>query len=309
MHVLVTGGAGFIGSHFIKRFAGGAYPGISKISVIDNLTYAGNIGNLDIAILSQNISFIKGDICDSKLLSKSFVDIDAIINFAAESHVDRSIHDSTDFIKTNVMGVQVLLEYARKNKIQKFIQVSTDEVYGSIDKGSWSESENLNPRSPYAASKAAADLLVNSYFVTYNLNTCITRASNTYGRNQYPEKLIPFSVKLLNNGKNITLYGDGQNSREWLHVDDHCQGIYLVLQKGLPGNIYNIGGGTELKNIELAKIILAKMNLSETRIEFVQDRLGHDFRYSINSIKLGALGYSPKFDFYESIQEVIESYS
>lgn len=275
MHVLVTGGAGFIGSHFVKLFSKGSYPLISRISVLDNLTYAGNLENIGDALSIQNISFFEGDICDSEILNNNFGGIDAIINFAAESHVDRSINDSADFIKTNVMGVQVLLEFARKIKVQKFIQVSTDEVYGSIDQGSWSESEILNPRSPYAASKAAADLLVNSYFVTYKLNACVTRASNTYGKNQFPEKLIPYSIKLLKEGKNIKLYGDGKQSREWLHVEDHCSGIYTVLQKGLAGNVYNIGGGTELKNIELAKIILNKLNISSSRIEYVEIGRAH----------------------------------
>lgn len=306
MKVLVTGGAGFIGSNFVRRILDDTFKGFSKLTVIDNLTYAGNRANIP---LLKSSDFIVGDICNSELVSELLSQHDTVINFAAESHVDRSISDAHQFLKTNTLGTQTLLEAARKNKIKHFIQVSTDEVYGSIDAGSFVESDPLLPNSPYAASKASADLIARSYFKTFGLNVRITRSSNTFGPNQYPEKIIPLFITNLIEGLQVPIYGNGMNSRDWIHVDDHCIGIYKVLMRGLPGEIYNIGGGTELSNIELTKQILKIMNKDYDRIRFVEDRQGHDFRYSVNVEKIKRdLGYQPPTDFSKNLESTIEWY-
>lgn len=293
MKVLVTGGAGFIGSNFVKMCLRGDFPVITEIVVLDKLTYAGTLENLKFAFENPNFTFIQGDICDSDVVENALQGVDAVLNFAAESHVDRSIIDSSEFVRTNILGVQVLLHGSNKQGIKRFLQVSTDEVYGSIEVGSWTESDSLLPNSPYAASKASADLLVRSYFKTHKMDTVVTRCSNNYGPNQYPEKIIPFFLSKLLAGQKVPIYGDGLNIRDWLHVEDHCRGIAVALTKGLPGEIYNIGGGTELTNISLAQQIINLLELDTSYLEFVTDRKGHDQRYSVDWSKIRSLGYSP----------------
>ncbi len=308
MNLLITGGAGFIGTNFVKRQLQKNPLQASKIVVLDKLTYAGKIENFSPDELKL-FEFIEGDICDSQLVSRLVKDVDFIVNFAAESHVDRSIQDGTNFVRTNVIGTQVLLDNCRKSGIHKFLQVSTDEVYGSIDQGSWTEDFLLLPNSPYSASKAGADLLVRAYGKTFDFHTNITRCSNNYGPYQFPEKVIPLFVTNLIRGKKLPIYGNGKNIRDWLHVDDHCHGIELVLKGGRDGEIYNIGGGTEVENIDLANMILEKFNLGGERMEFVADRLGHDIRYSVDISKIEAeLGYKPKRRFNEGLEETIEFY-
>lgn len=308
MKILVTGGAGFIGSNFVKRQIILNPLNVSKIIVLDKLTYAGNLNNFTTAERNE-FEFIQGDICDSETVERLIRDSDQIVNFAAESHVDRSISSGTNFIETNTLGTQVILDACRKFSVSKFLQVSTDEVYGSIDEGSWDENFPLMPNSPYSASKAAADLLVRAYGKTFDIHTNITRCSNNYGPYQFPEKVIPLFVTNLIQGKQIPIYGEGSNIRDWLHVDDHCRGIELVLQGGAKGEIYNIGGGTELTNIELAHSILKNFDFSDEKIDFVQDRLGHDNRYSVDISKISTqLGYSPQISFIEGLNETIEFY-
>ena len=306
MKVLVTGGAGFIGSNFVRRIIDGTYKGFSKVTVLDNLTYAGNRANLPQLSSSD---FILGDVCNPELVAELLARHDAVINFAAESHVDRSISDSHLFLKTNILGTHTLLEAAKKQRVKHFIQVSTDEVYGSIETGSFIESDPLLPNSPYAASKASADLIARSYFRTFGLDVRITRSSNTFGPNQFPEKIIPLFITNLIEGKKVPIYGTGLNSRDWIHVDDHCMGIYKVLMNGRPGEIYNVGGGTELTNIDLTRLILEIMDKDLDEIRFVEDRLGHDFRYSINTEKIKKeLEYNPSSDFNEDLESTINWY-
>ena len=308
MRLLVTGGAGFIGSNYIRMLVNGELKGISKIIVLDKLTYSGNKQNL-IDLDSSLYEFIQGDICDTGLVSKLSRQVDAIVNFAAESHVDRSIDSSTEFVQTNVSGTHTLLESARKNNLSTFLQISTDEVYGSILEGSWDEDFPLQPNSPYAASKASADLISQAYHRTYGMDVRITRCSNNYGPYQYPEKVIPLFITNLIKGKKVPLYGQGSNIRDWLHVTDHCRGIHLVLTKGKPGDVFNIGGGRELSNIELTRIILKAIGASEESIERVADRLGHDFRYSLSIEKITKqIGYKPVVDFESGISQTIEWY-
>jgi dTDP-glucose 4,6-dehydratase len=308
MRLLVTGGAGFIGSNYIRMLVNGELKGINKIIVLDKLTYSGNKQNL-IDLDSSSYEFIQGDICDTDLVSKLSKQVDAIVNFAAESHVDRSIDSSKEFIQTNVSGTHTLLESARKNNLSIFLQVSTDEVYGSISEGSWDEDFPLQPNSPYAASKASADLISQAYHRTYGMDVRITRCSNNYGPYQYPEKVIPLFITNLIEGKKVPLYGQGLNIRDWLHVTDHCRGIHLVLTKGKSGDVFNIGGGRELSNIELTRIILQAIGASEESIERVADRLGHDFRYSLSIEKITKqLGYKPVVDFESGISQTIKWY-
>jgi len=308
MNLLVTGGAGFIGSNFVRRILDGSLPGVSSVTVLDKLTYAGTLTNLS-ALPSDCFEFVHGDICDQELVSALALRNDVIVNFAAESHVDRSITGARDFILTNVLGTQTLLEAARGGGVETFIQVSTDEVYGSIAQGSWTETEPLLPNSPYAASKASADLIARSYFNTYGLDVRITRCSNNYGPNQYPEKIIPLFVTNLIDGIKVPVYGNGLNIRDWLHVDDHCSGIFSVLTGGRAGEIYNIGGGVELTNLELTKKILSLMGKGASFIEQVSDRLGHDIRYSVNIDKISnELGYIPKVDWEVGIAKTVEWY-
>lgn len=308
MRVLVTGGAGFIGSNFVRRIVDGSLSGIDHVTVLDKLTYAGTLTNLE-TLPKESFEFVQGDIGDSDLVNSLASRHDAIVNFAAESHVDRSITGAKDFVVTNVLGTQNLLDSALRNEVRTFVQISTDEVYGTIDEGSWHEEYPLLPNSPYSASKASADLLVRSYHRTFGLDARITRCSNNYGPHQFPEKFIPLFVTNLIDGKKVPLYGKGMNVRDWLHVDDHCRGIHAVLMKGKSGQIYNIGGGQELTNKELTSIILEKMGRDDSSIEFVQDRLGHDLRYSVSIEKISAeLGYEPMVRFEDGISETIEWY-
>lgn len=308
MRLLVTGGAGFIGSNYVRRIVDGHLKGVSNLIVLDKLTYAGTLSNLD-SVPKDSFQFVQGDICDESLVSGLVDQVDSVVNFAAESHVDRSISDPGRFIETNVKGTQTLLSAIKSGADKKFVQISTDEVYGSIETGSWDENCPLLPNSPYSASKAAADLITRSYFKTFGLNISITRSSNNYGPHQFPEKVIPLFITNLIDGKKVPLYGSGLNVRDWLHVDDHCRGIHEVLMKGRAGEIYNIGGGKELTNKELTKLILNAFNKSDDNIEFVADRLGHDLRYSVDCGKISSeLGYKPQVQFKVGIQETIKWY-
>jgi len=308
MKVLVTGGAGFIGSNYVRRVVDGSFDGISEIAVLDKLTYAGTLTNLQ-RLPRDSFEFIQGDICDVELVNKIFPRFDSIINFAAESHVDRSIMGSREFVQTNVLGVQNLLDAAKNTKTQRFIHISTDEVYGTIPEGSWPETDPLLPNSPYAASKAAADLLVRSYHRTHGMDVRITRCSNNYGPHQFPEKVIPLFVTNLLEGKKVPVYGSGANVRDWLHVDDHCRGIHAVLTRGSAGEIYNIGGGLELTNMELTHKILEAFGKDSDSIEYVEDRKGHDLRYSVDWGKIKReLGYEPMVNFEKGLRETIGWY-
>lgn len=308
LKVLVTGGAGFIGSNYVRRIVDGTLSGVSSLTVLDKLTYAGTLTNLQ-ELPKNSFKFIHGDVCDQELTLDLASRHDVIINFAAESHVDRSISGSREFILTNVLGTQTLLEAARQGSVQRFIQVSTDEVYGSISTGSWPETDPLLPNSPYAASKASSDLIARSYNRTYGLDVRITRCSNNYGRNQFPEKLIPLFITNLIEGHKVPIYGDGLNVRDWLHVDDHCRGIHSVMLKGKSGEIYNIGGGTELTNLELTQHLLRIMGKDESNIEYVADRPGHDFRYSVDVSKISQeLGYTPLVNWKDGLAETINWY-
>ena len=311
MRVLVTGGAGFIGSNFVRMAIGDRLKGLegADITVLDSLTYSGTLTNLKTVSDSARLTFVHGDIRDRNLVRKAFEGQDAVVHFAAESHVDRSVKESRIFVETNVLGTQTLLDQAVSSEISHFIHVSTDEVYGSIDVGSWDENQPLLPNSPYSASKASSDLLVRSYHVTHGLNARITRCSNNYGPHHFPEKVIPLFVTNLLDGKKVPLYGDGGNIRDWLHVDDHCRGIALVLAHGRAGEIYNIGGGTELTNSELTSLLLEATGRDETFIEKVTDRKGHDRRYSVDISKItGELGYKPEVPFKQGLRDVIEWY-
>lgn len=311
MKLFVTGGAGFIGSNFVRMALDGRLPGLAdaKITVYDALTYSGTLTNLEGVSNSDRFHFIQGDIRNSDAVSQALPGHDAIVHFAAESHVDRSVSDSRIFVDTNVLGTQTLLDQAMALGIPRFVHISTDEVYGSIESGSWDENEPLLPNSPYSASKAASDLLVRSYHVTHGLNASITRCSNNYGPHHFPEKLIPLFVTNLLDGLKVPLYGDGQNIRDWLHVDDHCRGIALVLQSGGAGEIYNIGGGTELSNSELSHLLLDAVGKDDSYIERVPDRKGHDRRYSVDIAKISQeLGYVPQVDFTEGLGEVVRWY-
>ena len=308
MRILVTGGAGFIGSNYVRRIADGTLGGISKITVLDKLTYAGTLTNFS-EVSKSSFEFIEGDICDAELVDRLVSENDLVVNFAAESHVDRSINGAKDFIVTNILGTQTLLDAVRKSEVETFLQVSTDEVYGSIKDGSWPETDPLLPNSPYAASKASADLICRSYFKTHGMDIRVTRCSNNYGRNQYPEKVIPLFVTNLIENKKVPVYGTGLNVRDWLHVDDHCRGIHLALTKGKAGEIYNIGGGTELNNLELTLKILDIMGKGQEAIEYVEDRKGHDLRYSVDITKISnELGYAPQVDWEVGLKETINWY-
>ncbi|MFH1257057.1 MAG: dTDP-glucose 4,6-dehydratase [Candidatus Diapherotrites archaeon] len=304
--VLVTGGAGFIGSNFV-RFLLKKY---SKVKVVnlDKLTYAGNLDNLKGLEENKNYKFIKGDICDAKTVEKAMKGCDVVVNFAAESHVDRSIEDPASFLRTDVFGTYVLLEEARKQKVERFVQISTDEVYGSVEQGSSKETDALMPRNPYSASKAAADRLAYSFYATYELPVVITRSSNNYGPYQYPEKIIPLFITNLLRGKKVPLYGDGKNSRDWLYVEDNCEAIDLVLSKGKNGEAYNIGAGNEVENVKLTEMILEALGKGKESIEFVKDRLGHDRRYSLDCGKIEGLGWKPKAEFKKKLVETVEWY-
>ncbi len=307
LKILVTGGAGFIGSNFI-RYILKKYPEY-KIINLDKLTYAGNLENLKDIEKNKNYKFVKGDICDKKIINKLAKEADCIINFAAETHVDRSILEPDSFIKTDVLGTHTLLETVKNFGIKKYIQISTDEVYGSIEKGSFTEESPLKPNSPYSASKASADMLCRAYFVTYKTPVIITRSSNNFGPYQYPEKIIPLFITNALENKPLPVYGDGLNVRDWLYVIDNCRAIDLVLHKGELGGIYNIGGGCEIPNIELTKMILKILGKPESLIKFVQDRAGHDRRYSLDCSKIKKLGWKPEYNFESALKETVEWYT
>lgn len=309
MKILVTGGCGFIGSNFIIYMLE-TYTDVEIVN-IDLLTYAGNLENLKSVEQSTRYRFVKGDITDRdivRLLASEKPDV--IVNFAAESHVDRSIIDPSAFIKTNILGVQVLLDACREFGIPRFVQISTDEVYGSLGpEGSFSETNLLEPNSPYSASKASADLLVHAYFKTFNLNVVITRCSNNYGPYQFPEKLIPLMITNALEDKDLPVYGDGLNVRDWIHVLDHCKAVNTVMRHGVAGQVYNIGGRCEYCNIDIVKLIVNKLGKSESLIKFVKDRPGHDRRYCMNADKLTSeLGWSPEISFPDGIEQTINWY-
>jgi dTDP-glucose 4,6-dehydratase len=313
--VLVTGGAGFIGSNFVRRLLDGTYarhPGIEAdaVVVLDKLTYAGNQENLDPVADDPRLDFQHGDICEPELVAELMRGTDLVVHFAAESHVDRSILDSAEFVLTNVVGTQILLDAAREAGVGTLVHVSTDEVYGSIESGSWTEAEPVAPNSPYAASKASSDLLALAYHRTHGLDVRVTRCTNNYGQYQYPEKVIPRFVTNLLEDRKVPLFGDGGNVREWLHVDDHCRGIALVAASGTPGETYNIGGGTELSNRELAGKLLEIMEKGTDMIEAVSDRKGHDRRYSVDDTKIREeLGYQPQVDFAQGLANTVQWYT
>lgn len=297
--VLVTGGAGFIGSHFARSLHD------MYVTVFDKLTYAGDRANLE----GVRHEFVHGDICDADLLSEVVPGHDLVVNFAAESHVDRSIEGAAEFMRTNTLGTQTLLQACLDAGVPKVVQVSTDEVYGSIDLGSWDESAPVRPRSPYAASKAGGDLIALAYAVTYGLDVSVTRCGNNYGPRQYPEKIIPLFVTRLLRGEKVPLYGDGGNVRDWIHVEDHCAGIRLVAEKGRPGEVYHIAGTAELTNRELTACLLEACGRDWDLVEHVPDRKGHDRRYSLDDSKLRALGYRPEIPFEQGLKATVRWYA
>ncbi len=308
-NILVTGGAGFIGSAFVRRMVT-AHPD-KTIIVLDKLTYAGNLDNLLPVKDAPNYHFERGDIADRPTVQRVLeqYEVDAIVNFAAESHVDRSILDPDAFIRTDVVGVYTLLEAARQLGIMRFHHVSTDEVYGSIEEGFFREGDPLEPNSPYAASKAGGELIVRSYHVTYGMHTTVTRGSNTFGPYQYPEKLAPFFITEALDDRPLPLYGDGMQVRDWLYVDDHCEAIEKVLFNAAPGAIYNVGGEHELHNIEVTRLILQALDKPESLIRYVPDRPGHDRRYALSNDKIRAeLGWSPRHSFEEAMRETVQWY-
>jgi dTDP-glucose 4,6-dehydratase len=308
MRILVTGGAGFIGSNFIRMLIEESY--VDHITVLDSLTYAGRVENLQDLMDRRNFRFIEGDICDESLVKNLIPQFTHIVNFAAESHVDRSISDSSGFIQTNIAGTHNILQNLQSNREIRFLQVSTDEVYGSIEFGNWDEDSPLLPNSPYSASKASADLLIRSFNKTFGLDTIITRCSNNYGKYQHPEKMIPRSIINLIQGRKIELYGQGLNVRDWIHVDDHSKGILLALTMGKSGSTYNFGADQHLTNVDLAFLILEKMGMHRDRLEFIQDRKGHDLRYSVSYEKSAKeLGYAPSIRITEGIMDTISWYT
>ena len=311
MNILVTGGAGFIGSNFIRFLL--RERSENRVVNLDKLTYAGNLDNL--AGLEQGVGeryrFVRGDIADPEVVDEALSDsLDAVVNFAAESHVDRSIESAEDFIRTNVNGTLTLLERSRRHGISRFVQISTDEVYGSLGPtGKFTEETPLTPRSPYSASKAGADLLAQAFFETYGMDVVITRCSNNYGPYQFPEKLIPLMITNALENKPLPVYGDGLYVRDWIHVEDHCRALLLVLEKGKAGEVYNIGGGNEWPNIEIVRLILRKVNKPENLIRYVSDRPGHDRRYAVDFHKIEReLGWKPSLDFSKGIEETIDWY-
>ncbi|MFD4349198.1 dTDP-glucose 4,6-dehydratase [Streptomyces coelicoflavus] len=308
--ILVTGGAGFIGSHYVRTLLGPDGPGDVRVTVLDLLTYAGNPANLDEVRDHPGFAFVEGDICDAGLVAGLMAEHDEVVHFAAESHVDRSIEGGAAFVRTNVLGTHTLVEAAHRAGGRRFVHVSTDEVYGSIDSGSWPETHPLSPNSPYSAAKASSDLLALAYHRTHGLDVRVTRCSNNYGHHHYPEKLIPLFVTNLLDGRKVPLYGDGGNVRDWLHIDDHVQGIELVRTRGRAGEVYNIGGGTELSNKELTGLLLDACGADwESSVEYVADRKGHDRRYAVDCAKIRReLGYAPRKDFRTGLAETVRWY-
>ena len=306
MDILVTGGSGFIGSNFI-RYMLEKYPEYRIIN-LDKLTYAGNPDNLKDVENNPNYSFVRGDICDMDVVNEVMQQVDLVVHFAAESHVDRSIDDGSVFVRTNVLGTYTLLESALEHGIKRFVHVSTDEVYGSINEGAFKETDMLVPSSPYSSSKAGSDLLAQSYYITHKLPVIITRCTNNFGPYQYPEKLIPLFVTNLLENRKVPVYGTGQNVRDWIYVLDHCKAVDFVLHNGSIGEIYNIGGGTEKTNLEITEMIIEKVGSDGSMIEYVKDRLGHDLRYSLDCSKLRGLGWAPEYDFDEALKEAVRWY-
>ena len=309
MRILVTGGAGFIGSHYVRSLLAGRYPDSDgvRVTVLDSLTYAGNLANLPPA--DERLTFVRGDVCDARLLTQVLPGHDAVVHFAAESHVDRSVADGTEFARTNVLGTQTLLEACVRTGVGRVVHVSTDEVYGSIARGSWTEKWPLEPNSPYAASKAASDLMARAYWRTHGLSLSVTRCSNNYGPYQFVEKLIPLFVTRLIDGLDVPLYGKGDNVREWLHVDDHCRAVHLVLRRGRAGETYNIGGGAELTNVELTDRLLRLCGAGWDRVRRVEDRKAHDLRYSLDSSKIEEeLGFACRVPFDQGLAGVVQWY-
>jgi dTDP-glucose 4,6-dehydratase len=306
-HVLVTGGAGFIGSNFV-RYAIATHPDW-HVTTLDKMTYAGRLENLRDVIDNPRHRFVKGDIADAAVAAPLVAEADYVINFAAETHVDRSILHAGDFITTDVYGTFVLLEAAREaSHLKRFVQISTDEVYGSVPVGSSKETDELRPRNPYSASKSGADRLAYSYWATYNVPVVVTRASNNYGPNQFPEKVIPLFITNLLHDLPVPLYGDGLNVRDWLHVEDHCRGVDMLLTAGEPGEVYNIGGGNEVRNVDLTHRILELLGKPQSLITRVEDRKGHDRRYSLDTSKLRAMGWAPRHDFAQGLTETVDWY-
>lgn len=305
--ILITGGAGFIGSNFIHYLLN-KYPDC-KIVNLDKLTYAGNLDNLKDIEKDSHYRFVKGDICDKAIAEELMKGADAVVNFAAESHADRSILNPENFLKTNILGTYVLLEAAKNCNVKRFIQISTDEVYGSIQEGLFKETDNLSPSSPYSASKASSEMMAIAYYKTYNLPIIITRSSNNFGPYQYPEKIIPLFITNFLENREVPVYGYGLNRRDWIYVLDNCEAIDLVLQKGKEGEIYNIGASeNEISNIELTCLIAETLKAPASFIKFVKDRPGHDFRYALNCEKIHNLGFSPKYSFKKGLEETIKWY-
>jgi dTDP-glucose 4,6-dehydratase len=310
MRILVPGGAGFIGSHYVRTMLAGGYPGFenARVTVLDKLTYAGNLANLAPVADSPRFTFTRGDICDAALLASVVPGHDVVVNFAAETHVDRSIAGASDFVAANVAGVQVLLDACRAAAVRRVVQVSTDEVYGSLPSGSWAEDAMLEPNSPYAAAKAGGDLLARAYARTHGLAVSITRCCNNYGPYQFPEKVIPLFVTNLLDGLKVPLYGDGGNVRGWIHVDDHCRGIQRVLEQGDPGRVYHINGDVELTNVELTRALLGCCGAGWGMVVKVTDRKGHDRRYSLDDSLLRGMGYAPRTAFGEGLRATVDWY-
>ncbi|MET9558363.1 dTDP-glucose 4,6-dehydratase [Streptomyces sp. NPDC006645] len=309
MRVLVTGGAGFIGSHYVRTMLNGGYPGYEDayVTVLDKLTYAGNRANIPLG--HPRLELVEGDVCDLALLRELLPGHEAVVHFAAESHVDRSLASAEEFVRTNVGGTQTVLDACLETGVERVVHVSTDEVYGTIAEGSWPESHPLLPNSPYAATKAASDLLARAYWRTHGIDLSITRCSNNYGPHQHPEKLIPLFITNLLEGEPLPLYGDGLNVREWLHVDDHCRAIQLVLTRGGAGEIYNVGGGNEQTNIAVTDLLLRLCGADRSVIRHVPDRKGHDLRYSLDETKIREqLGYEPLVDFEQGMAETVGWY-
>ncbi|MDD6534723.1 MAG: dTDP-glucose 4,6-dehydratase [Methanosphaera sp.] len=302
LKIMITGAAGFIGSNFVHYIAN-KYDDY-EITVLDKLTYAGDMANLD----GVDVKFIKGDIASQKDAADAMKDADYVVNFAAETHVDKSIEDPAAFVKSDVLGTQNLLELVRKYDIERYIQISTDEVYGSIQEGSFKETDNIDPSSPYSASKAGGDMLVSAYYKTYDIPVIITRSSNNFGPRQFPEKLIPLFILKALNDQPLPVYGDGKNVRDWIYVEDNCAGVDTVLHKGKIGEVYNIGGGNEKNNLEITKLILEKLNKPESLIKHVDDRLGHDRRYSLDASKTKKLGWEPKWKFEDAMEQTVNWY-
>jgi dTDP-glucose 4,6-dehydratase len=311
MKILVTGGAGFIGSQFVRALLLGQLPSgeSAQVTVLDNLTYSGNEENLAPVTGQAGYTFVRGDIRDHAAVDDVMRGQDAVVHFAAESHVDRSITDSSPFVTTNVLGTQVLLDAARRHGVGRFVHVSTDEVYGSIAEGSWTEDWPLAPNSPYSASKAGSDLLALSYHRTHGMDVVVTRCSNNYGPYHFPEKMIPLFTTNLLDGRKVPLYGEGLNVRDWLHVSDHCRGIEMVLRGGRAGEVYHIGGGTEVTNKELTGMLLEACGAGWDMVEHVEDRKGHDLRYSLSIAKIQEeLGYEPLVTFEQGLADTVQWY-